>query len=125
MKELAADRLEAGIEDLELDGGMVRVVGTDQQVTLAEIAAGAGETLTAREEVNQTEATYPNGTHVCEVEIDPDTGDVAIVNYVIVDDFGVHGEPASSGRSGAWRCGLRTQPGPVRTGRSTTKTANF
>ena len=93
VKELAADRLEAGIEDLELDGGMVRVVGTDQQVTLAEIAAGAGETLTAREEVNQTEATYPNGTHVCEVEIDPDTGDVAIVNYVIVDDFGVTVNP--------------------------------
>ncbi|MEC9402491.1 MAG: molybdopterin cofactor-binding domain-containing protein, partial [Pseudomonadota bacterium] len=68
-------------------------VGTDQQVTLAEIAAGAGETLTAREEVNQTEATYPNGTHVCEVEIDPDTGDVAIVNYVIVDDFGVTVNP--------------------------------
>jgi len=93
VKELAADRLEAGIEDLELDSGVVRVVGTDQQVTLAEIVAGAGETLTAREEVAQSENTYPNGTHVCEVEIDPDTGDVAIVNYVIVDDFGVTVNP--------------------------------
>ncbi|MHA7777626.1 xanthine dehydrogenase family protein molybdopterin-binding subunit [Roseibium sp. M-1] len=93
VKELAADRLEAGIEDLELESGVVRVVGTDQQVTLAEIVAGAGETLSAREEVKQSENTYPNGTHVCEVEVDPDTGDVAILNYVIVDDFGVTVNP--------------------------------
>jgi len=93
VKELAADKLEAGIDDLELDSGIVRVVGTDQQVSLAEIAAGAGESLMAREEVKQTEATYPNGTHICEVEVDPDTGDVAIANYVIVDDFGVTVNP--------------------------------
>jgi aerobic carbon-monoxide dehydrogenase large subunit len=93
VKELAADRLEAGIEDLELESGVVRVVGTDQQVTLAEIAAGAGEPLSAREEVEQTECTYPNGTHVCEVEVDPDTGDVSIESYVIVDDFGVTVNP--------------------------------
>ena len=93
VKELAADRLEAGVEDLELESGVVRVVGTDQQVTLAEIVAGAGETLMAREEVNQTEATYPNGTHICEVEVDPETGGVSIENYVIVDDFGVTVNP--------------------------------
>lgn len=93
VKEIAADRLEAGVEDLELESGTVRVVGTDQQVTLAEIAAEAGETLSACEEVKQTECTYPNGTHICELEIDPDTGDVAIQNYVIVDDFGVTVNP--------------------------------
>lgn len=93
VKELAADRLEAGVEDLELESGVVRVVGTDQQVTLAEIAAGSDEPLLAREEVAQAECTYPNGTHVCEVEVDPDTGDVSIVNYVIVDDFGVTVNP--------------------------------
>lgn len=93
VKELAADKLEAGIDDLELDSGMVRVVGTDQQVTLAEIATGSGEPLQAREEVKQTEATYPNGTHICELEVDPDTGDVDIQNYVIVDDFGVTVNP--------------------------------
>jgi len=93
VKELAADRLEAGIDDLELDSGLVRVVGTDQQVTLAEIVAGAGETLSAREEVRQSENTYPNGTHVCEVEVDPDTGAVDLVNYVIIDDFGVTVNP--------------------------------
>lgn len=93
VKELAADRLEAGVEDLELESGIVRVVGTDQQVSLAEIVATAGETLSAREEVRQNEATYPNGTHVCEVEIDPETGDVSLENYVIIDDFGVTVNP--------------------------------
>ncbi|MCX2722005.1 xanthine dehydrogenase family protein molybdopterin-binding subunit [Roseibium salinum] len=93
VKELAADRLEAGVEDLELESGVVRVVGTDRQITLAEISAAAGETLAATEEVKQNEATYPNGTHICEVEVDPDTGDVALVNYVIVDDFGVTVNP--------------------------------
>ncbi|TYC48649.1 xanthine dehydrogenase family protein molybdopterin-binding subunit [Rhodobacterales bacterium] len=93
VKELAAERLEAGPEDLELEDGVIRVVGTDRQVTLAEIAAGAGQTLVAKDEVKQGEATYPNGSHICELEVDPDTGDVAIQNYVIVDDFGVTVNP--------------------------------
>ncbi|MBA5777740.1 xanthine dehydrogenase family protein molybdopterin-binding subunit [Stappia sp. F7233] len=93
IKELAADKLEAGAEDLELAGGEVRVVGTDRAVTLAEIAAQAPEPLSARDAVKQAEATYPNGTHICEVEIDPETGDTDIVNYVIVDDFGVTVNP--------------------------------
>jgi len=93
IKEKAADQLEVGIDDLELFGGNVRVVGTDQQVSLAEIAASSGETLTGQDTVKQAEATYPNGTHICELEVDPDTGDVAIVNYVIVDDFGVTVNP--------------------------------
>ncbi|WP_298959746.1 xanthine dehydrogenase family protein molybdopterin-binding subunit [uncultured Roseibium sp.] len=93
VKELAADKLEAGIEDLELESGVVRVVGTDQQVTLAEIAASTGETLSAREEVAQSENTYPNGTHICELEVDPETGDITVANYVIVDDFGVTVNP--------------------------------
>jgi carbon-monoxide dehydrogenase large subunit len=42
-----------------------------------------------REEVRQNEATYPNGTHICELEIDPETGDTELLDYVIVDDFGV------------------------------------
>lgn len=93
IKDLAADRLEAGAADLELVGGEVRVVGTDRSVTLAEIAASAPEQLSAREEVKQAEATYPNGTHVCELEVDPETGDIALLNYVIVDDFGVTVNP--------------------------------
>lgn len=93
IKELAADKLEAGAEDLELADGAVRVIGTDKAVTLAEIAAGAPEPLSAAESVKQSENTYPNGTHICELEIDPDTGDTEILNYVIVDDFGVTVNP--------------------------------
>lgn len=91
--ELASDQLEAGLEDLELESGFVRIVGTDQQITLAEVVAKVGQTLTAAEAVTQAENTYPNGTHICEVEIDPETGDVGLVNYVIVDDFGVTVNP--------------------------------
>lgn len=93
IKEQAAERLEVGPEDLELVEGEVRVVGTDRQVSLAEIASMAPEKLSGQEEVKQDEATYPNGTHVCEVEVDPETGDVSVESYVIVDDFGVTVNP--------------------------------
>ncbi|WP_428697749.1 xanthine dehydrogenase family protein molybdopterin-binding subunit [Stappia sp.] len=93
VKDLAADKLEAGVEDLELAEGSVRVVGTDRAITLAEIAAAVPEPLSGREEVKQAEATYPNGTHVCELEVDPDTGDIELVGYLIVDDFGVTVNP--------------------------------
>lgn len=93
IKDLAAEQLETGADDLELVDGLVRVVGTDRQVTLADIAAAAPAKLFGREEVKQSEATYPNGTHIAEVEVDPETGDVSIENYVIVDDFGVTVNP--------------------------------
>ena len=44
--------------------------------------------MTATESFAPPNATYPNGTHACEVEIDPDTGETAIVRYTVVDDFG-------------------------------------
>jgi carbon-monoxide dehydrogenase large subunit len=93
IKEQAAQQLEVGAEDLELIDGNVRVVGTDREVTLAEVAAQAPEKLTGQEEVKQAEATYPNGSHIAEVEVDPETGDVSVENYVIVDDFGVTVNP--------------------------------
>ncbi|MTI45313.1 xanthine dehydrogenase, molybdenum binding subunit apoprotein [Roseibium hamelinense] len=93
IKDLAANKMEVGAEDLELVGGEVRVVGTDRLVTLAEVAAAAPEKLTGHDEVKQSEATYPNGTHICELEVDPETGDVVLLNYVIVDDFGVTVNP--------------------------------
>ncbi len=91
IRDLAADRLEAASDDLEFAAGSVRVAGTDRAVTLADIAAGhAGDpTLTATHKWKPPEATYPNGTHCCEVEIDPQTGSTTIVSHVIVDDFGV------------------------------------
>ncbi|WP_075215592.1 xanthine dehydrogenase family protein molybdopterin-binding subunit [Mongoliimonas terrestris] len=95
IKELAADRLEASKADLELVDGHVRVVGTDKTLTLADIAASAPdpEKLKAHGNFVQDECTYPNGTHICEVEVDPDTGVTAILRYTIVDDFGVTVNP--------------------------------
>ncbi|MBB4303091.1 carbon-monoxide dehydrogenase large subunit [Rhodobium orientis] len=95
LKEIAADRLEASTEDLELTDGEVRVVGTDKAVSLVELAQTVGdkEKLSASGKFKQDEATYPNGSHVCEVEIDPETGVTRIVRYTIVDDFGVTVNP--------------------------------
>lgn len=91
LRSLAADELEAGPDDIELIDGHARVVGTDRQIALADLAVQASkpELLTATGDFFQPEGTYPNGTHVCEIEIDPETGAAQILRYVIVDDFGV------------------------------------
>lgn len=95
IKTLAADRLEAASSDLEITDGLVRVAGTDRAVSLADLAASAADKslLSAVGDIELTAPTYPNGTHVAEVEIDPDTGVVEIVGYWVVDDFGVTVNP--------------------------------
>jgi carbon-monoxide dehydrogenase large subunit len=92
LKELAADALEAGAADLELADGTVRVAGTDRTIAFADLARlgqAKPDLLMTTDKWTPPEATYPNGTHVCEVEIDPETGEVEVVAYVVVDDFGV------------------------------------
>lgn len=92
LKKLAADALEAGVGDLEFGAGGIRIAGTDRGLTFAEIARLPGadpDLLGAAESFAPQVGTYPNGTHIAEVEIDPATGATRIVNYVIVDDFGV------------------------------------
>jgi aerobic carbon-monoxide dehydrogenase large subunit len=96
LKELAAEKLEAAVADLVLGGGRVTVAGTDKGLSFTEIAALPGATpemLAASNEFVPPDATYPNGTHVAEVEIDPATGETEVVNYVIVDDFGLSVNP--------------------------------
>ena len=90
LKELASDKLEAAVADLEIADGKVRIAGTDRAISYSEIAAlpGAAAKLIATESFVPPSATYPNGTHACEVEIDPDTGETTIVRYSVVDDFG-------------------------------------
>lgn len=90
IREIAAEQLEAGLSDIELVDGAARIAGTDRSVSFSQLVSDATDSseLTAIGEIEQSEATYPNGTHVCEVEIDPDTGQTRIVNYTIVDDFG-------------------------------------
>ncbi len=86
----AAEMLEAATADIEVEHGRFTIAGTDRSITLSEIAR-ASETETAFDETAAFAPptnTYPNGTHICEVEIDQDTGQTAIVNYIVVDDFG-------------------------------------
>jgi aerobic carbon-monoxide dehydrogenase large subunit len=92
LKDLAADALEAATSDLEIADGRVRIAGTDRSVSFAELARSpkaSPDLLTTEDSFTPTEPTYPNGTHIAEVEVDPDTGGVDILNYVVVDDFGV------------------------------------
>ena len=86
----AADLMEAAAGDLVFEDGRFAIVGTDRTMTLAEIAAqSAEETAFAETDTYRPSAsTYPNGCHVCEVEIDEETGAPAIVAYTVVDDFG-------------------------------------
>jgi carbon-monoxide dehydrogenase large subunit len=91
LKEIAADALEASAGDMEIADGAVRVAGTDRAITFADIAAHPRaklEQLRAANEFSNDPPTFPNGAHIAEVEVDPDTGAVAILNYVVVDDFG-------------------------------------
>ncbi|MBX2854652.1 MAG: molybdopterin-dependent oxidoreductase [Rhodobacteraceae bacterium] len=100
-REAAAERLEAAVADIEFsaaDGGVFRVAGTDKAVNLFQVAAaleggdvaigeGDGELL-GEGGVSDRESTYPNGAHIVEVEVDPETGWPHLKRYSIVDDFG-------------------------------------
>ncbi len=96
LKDLASEKLEAAVGDLVLAAGRVTVAGTDKGLTFSEVAAlpkATPEMLAATSEFVPPDATYPNGTHVAEVEIDPATGVVSMLDYTIVDDFGVTVNP--------------------------------
>jgi len=91
LKELAAEELDAPVDKLEIVDGAVRVVGSNRLATFAALASKPGvdaEKLVAAEKYEPRAPTYPNGTHVCEVELDPESGNIAIVGYWVVDDFG-------------------------------------
>jgi carbon-monoxide dehydrogenase large subunit len=89
-RALAAAKLEAAEADIEFspsEGGLFRIAGTDRSVRLVELAMEAGG-LEAEGGVDDRESTFPNGCHVAEVEIDPETGRLTLERYTIVDDFG-------------------------------------
>jgi carbon-monoxide dehydrogenase large subunit len=93
----AAHLLEAGFGDIDFDDGMFRVRGTNRTIPILDLAdrmpttpdpeALAGGLDSAAKFVSP-QMSFPNGCHVCEVEIDPDTGVVAVVAYTAVDDVG-------------------------------------
>jgi carbon-monoxide dehydrogenase large subunit len=84
---LAADKLEAAEADIAFAGGDFTVKGTDRTVSLVELAAQHGPIADAGE-VDSRIGSYPYGWHVCEVEIDPETGVARIDRYTTVDDVG-------------------------------------
>jgi aerobic carbon-monoxide dehydrogenase large subunit len=89
-REKASAMLEASVDDIEYRDGWLTVVGTDKRVGLFEIAkAETGARLSVESEGVVDGATFPNGTHICEVEIDPETGVSRVVRYTTVDDVGV------------------------------------
>ncbi|HVZ09466.1 xanthine dehydrogenase family protein molybdopterin-binding subunit [Rhodopila sp.] len=95
---IAAEVLEAAVADIELSEGRFRIAGTDRSVGLAEIAEwthdpahippGEEGGLVESGEFTPTAVTFPNGTHICEVEIDPETGVTDIVRYSAVEELG-------------------------------------
>ena len=96
LKQLASEKLEASVADLEIADGTIRVAGTDKRITFADLAAlpqATPDARTAEGDFTPPNATYPNGTHIAEVEIDPDTGVTSIVRYTICDDFGIAVNP--------------------------------
>jgi carbon-monoxide dehydrogenase large subunit len=89
-REKASQMLEASVEDIEYRDGLLTVVGTDKRIGLFEIAKREnGGRLSVDSEGAVDGPTWPNGTHICEVEIDPQTGVSRVVRYTTVDDVGV------------------------------------
>jgi len=92
LRDIATEALETSPGDLEINEGTIRVAGTDRSISFSDLANRPGvdaSKLNASATFAAADGTFPNGTHLAEVEIDPATGFIRIVNYVIVDDFGV------------------------------------
>jgi carbon-monoxide dehydrogenase large subunit len=98
-KKIAAHLMEAGANDIEFSNGEFRVMGTDKKIPFAQVALTAyvphnypldklepGLNETAF--YDPTNFTFPAGTYICEVEVDPGTGAVKIDRFTAVDDFG-------------------------------------
>ena len=97
-RRIAAKMLEAADADITFADGAFSVVGTDRALPLKDVARAAFQPASLPKGVepgffetatfSPPSDTWPNGCHVCEVEIDPETGGVAIVGYAIADDVG-------------------------------------
>jgi carbon-monoxide dehydrogenase large subunit len=97
-KKIAAHLLEAAEADVKFEGGRFAIAGTDRGLDLKEVARAAFQPnklpkgmepgLYETGTFSPPQDTFPNGSHLCEVEIDPETGKVALMNYTVVDDVG-------------------------------------
>lgn len=96
-KDMAAHILEASTADIEFNDGRFLIAGTDRAVTLQEVSTAAAASgwpdslpasLSAAVDYVSAAPTYPNGCHICEVEIDTETGQTTLCRYAAVDDVG-------------------------------------
>jgi carbon-monoxide dehydrogenase large subunit len=97
-KSMAAAMLEADAGDIEFKDGNFKVVGTDKAIPLVEVAKASfapmgpmtkfGVGLEGSGSHSPEPPSHPNGAHAVEVEIDPETGEVSVDRYVMVDDLG-------------------------------------
>ena len=98
-KQIASHVLEAAASDIEFRQGRFIIAGTDRSIGIMELADKLRSGLNLPEGVPPTldvrhvsdgpgASTYPNGCHICEVELDPDTGVIEVVKYSSVNDFG-------------------------------------
>ena len=97
-RRIAGALFETSVDDIEFDDGRYRVAGTDREIGIFDVAKAAQTrtdlpldlqgTLAAISDQTVPVASFPYGTQVCEVEVDPETGCVEIVGYVAVDDVG-------------------------------------
>ncbi len=102
-REAASHLLEASPADITFEAGRFTIAGTDKSITLMDVARrlataerlpeGCPTSLDTDHVNEMSPATYPNGCHVCEVEIDPGTGVVEIAKYSMVGDFGTMVNP--------------------------------
>lgn len=93
MRPLAEEELEASAADIEWKDGRFSIAGTDRSVDLMTLSVRAREKgmtdlLRQRTETELPGRSYPNGCHIAECEVDPDTGVTRVVKYTVVDDFG-------------------------------------
>ena len=127
-RQIAAHVLEAAVADIEFRGGRFVIAGTDRAVGLMELAGARStpgsncrRTLPQSLDVGTSQkvppSAFPNGCHIAEVEVDPDTGTVEVVKYTFVNDFGAGHQPAPGRRPGAWRHRPGHRPGALRADR--------
>jgi aerobic carbon-monoxide dehydrogenase large subunit len=85
---LAAEELETAAADIEFRDGRYRVKGTDREIAITALAQKHVGALNVDLRDRKVGATFPNGCHVAEIEIEPETGEIEVVSYVAVDDAG-------------------------------------
>jgi carbon-monoxide dehydrogenase large subunit len=98
-RRIAAHLLEASVEDITFENGTFRVTGTDRELAIGQVALAAyvphnypheelEPGLDESAYYDPKNFTYPNGCHICEIEIDPETGVIEVTGFTAVDDFG-------------------------------------